>query len=690
MTPLAAGLAERDMTEEQIKGKVRKAAEDRAALDGMRKSFKTIADRQRENASRIHDLEAMKERLRRTKEESVGNEKLFAQAVATLKENGFRVILAKTAEGALRAVKEELKGYDLAVKSKSNVTKELHLAEELGRQGIEVVETDLGDRIIQLAGCQAAHPTGPACHLTREQISELFSEHFGRPVSADPMELTAVMRDEIASYMAKAKVGITGANAVTACEGAVVIVHNEGNAAKCSMLPDKHIIVTTPDKVVPTLDDAINITKLQTYLSTGKIVSSYINVITGQSYTADIEKQVYKGMHGPKQVIIVFVDDGRLDSEDKEAQYCIGCGMCLLHCPVYGVLGPDYGPPGHMGGQGVYLAGSRGRTDESIDAGLYLCTSCGGCVEVCPSKVGTKKGIINIRSRAKEDKKGISPERAAVVASVRNYDNPWQVPRKQRGKWADGLGLRPEGETLYFAGCSASLLQQETAKRSVRLIRACGVEPAYLGASEGCCGSTVRKLGEDVLARQKAEACFESFRKAGARTVVTSCPGCSSALNHYPDLPEKYRVKVQHMSEYLDEHLDIATLKRVSGLGRITYHDPCDLGREQGVYDQPRRLIAAATGQAPVEMERARATSACCGSGSGVKSVYPELSREIGRDRIAMARDVGARTLVTACPWCVQNLKDCQVDGGLVAVMDLVDLLDKSMVEDKPGPKRRR
>jgi len=686
----AAGSTERNMTEEQTKAKVKKASDGRVALDGMRKSFKTIADRQRENASRIPDLESRKERLRKTKEESVGNEKLFAQAVATLQENGFRVILAKTAEGALRTVREELKGYDLAVKSKSNVTKELHLAEELGKAGIEVIETDLGDRIIQLAGCQAAHPTGPACHLTRKQISKLFSEHFGRPVSEDPMELTAIMRDEIASYMSKAKVGITGANAVTACEGAVVIVHNEGNAARCSMLPDKHIIVTTPDKVVPTLDDAINVTKLQTYLSTGKIVSSYINVITGPSYTADIEKQVYKGMHGPKQVVVVFVDDGRLDSEDKEAQYCIGCGMCLLHCPVYSVLGPDYGPPGHMGGQGVYLAGSRGKIEESIDAGLYLCTSCGACVEVCPAKVETKKGIISTRSKVRMEKKDTSKERAAVVASVRNYDNPWQVPRKQKGKWADGLGLEAKGETLFFAGCSTSLLLPDTAKRAIRLIRACGAEPAYLGVGEGCCGSTVRKLGEEVLAKEKAEACFESFKKAGAKTVVTSCPGCSSALNHYPDLAKKYKVKVQHISQYLDEHIDMSSLKRVEGLGKVTYHDPCDLGREQGVYEQPRRLISAALGASPVEMERSRATSACCGSGSGVKSAYPELSREIGRDRIRLARDVGAETIVTACPWCVQNLKDCQGDGETTEVMDLVELLDKSLGGAEAGAKRRR
>ncbi|MCU0852437.1 MAG: LUD domain-containing protein [Thermoplasmata archaeon] len=475
------------MTESELRARVKAAAGDRAALDGMRKSFDAISKRQKENAPRIPDLKERKDRLRKAKESSVGNEDLFKQALATLQENGFRVVVAKTAEAAVKRIRQELEGYDLVVKSKSNVTKEIHLADALKQAGIEVIETDLGDRIIQLEGCEAAHPTGPACHLTRKQISKLFTKHFGRPVSEDPMELTRAMREEIASYLSRAKVGITGANAITALEGAVVVVHNEGNASKCAMLPDKHIVVTTPEKVVQTLDDAVNVVKLQTYLSTGKITSAYVNVITGPSYTADIEKQVYKGMHGPREVMVIFVDDGRMSAADKEPQYCIGCGMCLLECPVYNVVGPIFGVPGHMGGQGVYLEGSRGRLEEARDSGLYLCTSCGSCIEACPASVGTKKGLIAVREKARQQGLSPSAEHAAIAASVKNYDNPWQMPRKRKARWAEGLGLKGKGEVLYFAGCSTSLLFPESAQRVVRLMRASGGEPAYLGQEEKCC-----------------------------------------------------------------------------------------------------------------------------------------------------------------------------------------------------------
>lgn len=652
---------------------------DSRSLDGMRSSFRTIKDRQSHNAARIPDLDARKDRLRKVKEASVGDRGLLEQAMSTLRENGFRVVLAKTREAALRVIIEEVKGQRLVVKSKSNVTKDLHLAERLGEQGVEVIETDLGDRIIQLAGCPAAHPTGPACHMTRQEIARLFTSHFGREIGDDPMELTSVMRDEIASYMSEARIGITGANAITASEGAVVIVHNEGNAAKCAMLPDKHIIVTTPDKVVPTLEDAIGVVKLQTYLSTGKILSSFINVITGPSYTADIEKQVYKGMHGPKEVVIVLVDDGRLAAEDKEAQYCIGCGMCLLECPVYDVVGPVFGSAGHMGGQGVYLTGSLGKMDESLDAGLYLCPECGACTEVCPSRIDTKRGVKRLRDSSRASRTGTRPEHDDVVASLRNYDNPWNVPRAQKAKWSEGLGLKPKGEVLYFAGCSTSLLFQETGVRMVGVLRAMGVEPAYLGKAERCCGSIARKIGEDKLARGKAEACFSDFAKAGAKTVVTSCPGCASALNHFEDLPKKHGIDVIHVSQYLDGRLDGLGLRPVRATGRLTYHDPCDLGRELGVYDAPRRVLASVVKAPLIEMERSRERSSCCGSGAGVRSAFPELADAVSRARVAMATAAGADTIVTSCPWCVQSLAQCQGKRPQVKVVDLVELVHEAL-----------
>ncbi len=667
-----------------LQDRVRKAVEGTTELEGMRRSFGTILDRQRLNIGRLPDLDSRRERLRKLKERCVGDEDLFSDAVASLEGNGCRVILAKDAGSALRAIRSEVSGSKLVVKSKSNITKELHLVQRLSDLGVQVIETDLGDRIVQLAGCDAVHPTGPACHLTRGQISALLSEHFGRTISDDPDELTAAVKEEIAGFLDVATVGLTGANAITACEGAVVIVHNEGNAAKCAMLPGKHIVVTTPEKIVPSLDDAMNLVKLQTFFSTGKVTTAYVNVIAGPSYTADIEKKIFRGMHGPAEVVVIFVDGGRLAAGDSESMYCIGCGSCVTRCPVYEVVGPVFGTSGHVGGQGVYLSAARGALSESVEGGLQLCTSCGECREACPVDIDIRKGILNSRNECLKQNGEMLPEHETVTKSVRNYDNPWQMPRARRSRWAKGLGLPGKGEVLYFAGCSTSLLHPETARCAVRLLRAAGEKPAYLGSSESCCGSTANKIGDVGLARDKAEACFDAFSSAGAKTVVVSCPGCYSALDSCDDLKERHEVQVVHITEFLDERLAKLPLTRLDLPETVTYHDPCDLGRERGVFDAPRRLIEAATGGPAVEMERSRLESHCCGAGSGVKSGLPELSVAIARTRIGHAESVGADMILTACPWCVQNLRDCQSGKESVKVIDLLELLDRAL-DPTPG-----
>lgn len=667
-----------DASSGKIRSRVSRAVEGSDSLDGMRRSFATIIDRRLRNSPRIPDLESRRNVLRELKERCVGDENLLNDAMDALRENGCRVLLAKDADAAIQAVIAELGDERLVVKSKSNVTKEIKLSPILEQNGLEVIETDLGDRVVQLAGCEAVHPTGPACHMTRKEISELLSQRYGRAVSEDPEELTAAVRDEISGYLGRARVGITGANAITAREGAIVIAHNEGNAARCASLPGKHVVLTTPEKVVPSLSDAIDVVTMQTLYSTGKIATAYINVITGPSYTADIEKQVFRGMHGPKEVVVIIVDGGRFGASVKEPTYCIGCGSCLTRCPVYDVVGPVFGADGHMGGQGVFLLASLGDREAARDAGMYLCTSCGECKEACPIRIDTRDGIIKARAESFSDDPELAPEHSTVIASVRNYDNPWQMPRARKARWSKGLELASKGSAVFFGGCSTSYLFPESAQRAIRLIRAAGVEPAYLGSDEACCGSTVRKLGDIELARRKAEDCFAAFAAAGAEVVVTSCPGCFSTLDSYEDLKEKHGLRIQHLSQWLSERIDHLELEPVTSFGKVTYHDPCDLGRDRGVFDEPRRLVKAAAGTDMLEMTRSRMDSACCGAGSGVKSGFADLSTIIARRRVAQAREVGADTIITACPWCVQNLRECQTGASAIAVIDLSELLDEA------------
>jgi Fe-S oxidoreductase len=169
------------------------------------------------------------------------------------------------------------------------------------------------------------------------------------------------------------------------------------------------------------------------------------------------------------------------------------------------------------------------------------------------------------------------------------------------------------------------------------------------------------------------------FAGAGAKIVVTSCPGCYSALDAYTDLKEEHGIEIQHISQFLSERMDHLDTGHVDGLGRVTYHDPCDLGREKGVFDEPRRLVEAALGAPICEMAWSGMDAACCGAGSGVKSGFPELALAMARQRIAQAVSAGADTVVTACPWCVQNLRECQGGEPDVNVIDLVELMSRSI-----------
>jgi len=652
--------------------RLKKLIEEQDSLEGMRNAFRTTRVRQRENAHLIPDLEARKERLRRVKSESIGNDSLFNTAVERLRSNGFRIEFARDDAHAIEILVREIGDEKTIVKSKSNISKEIDLAHRLSERGIEVIETDLGDRIIQISGLEPVHPTGPAAHLTRYQIAEILSKHFGRELPPDPDVLSEAVRKELDEYLQRSNVGITGANTIAANEGAVVILHNEGNVTRCAQSRMKHIILTTRDKIVPNLDDAINLAKLQAYFATGKIVSAHIDIISGPSYTADIEKKIFKGMHGPNDIVIVFVDSGRTELGNCELLYCINCGNCLLTCPVYDIIGPSFGAKGHLGGIGAGMAGRMRSPAEADSAGIFLCSSCGMCKEACPAGIDVRPDIYG--SRGKAASAGLlSDEYRSALSSIRNYDNPWMQPRKSRTRWANEMSLPSEGGTIYFPGCSISLLKPELAKATVRLLRECGIEPAYLGDDDICCGSIARKLGDEELFKEQISRLMRNIRRSGAKTVITSCPGCMISLIMGRDALGINDLQILHISQVLSR-LPAADARKEKTVAKVAYHDPCELGRGLGIFDPPRDIIDSINGIERIELDRSKKDSACCGAGAGLRTGFPELATAIAKKRLLMAKDAGAEILITSCPWCVENLQSACQDTG-IEVADLVEFL---------------
>ncbi|MDD1770220.1 MAG: (Fe-S)-binding protein, partial [Methanomassiliicoccales archaeon] len=197
---------------------------------------------------------------------------------------------------------------------------------------------------------------------------------------------------------------------------------------------------------------------------------------------------------------------------------------------------------------------------------------------------------------------------------------------------------------------------------------------AYLGKDEGCCGSVLLKTGQRQAYLRTKKRAIDAISVTGATKIVTGCPGCFATLASWKS--EGLGIKVEHISQTVDRLLEAhPDLFRTSD-ELVTYHDPCDLGRQGGVYNEPRRLLRSVPGTRVVEMGHNRDRALCCGSGGGVKTAFPRLAGAIASKRIAEAKATGAKTLVTACPWCESNLNEAaRATGSGVDVVDLVSFL---------------
>lgn len=312
-------------------------------------------------------------------------------AVESFRRNGIDVEYAKTKDDALNIIYDLLDESDSKViaKAKSNTLGEIELKSNLAAKGYDVVETDLGDRILQLKkeDNKPVHPTGPASHLNVDEIASIVNESMKTNVGKVPREIMEVVRADVLKRLENSTVGISGANVVAAEEGSIVLVHNEGNISLVS-LKDLHIIVAGIDKFVPVLEDAMSVAKLETVYATGNYVTSYINVISGPSKTADIEKKLLKNMYGAERVVVILLDNGRSEARE-ECLWCIGCGNCIVNCPVYNAVGNEFGFNNYLGGRGVAMSKFIENDEKCFESGLYKCTLCGLCTINCPVSIPT-------------------------------------------------------------------------------------------------------------------------------------------------------------------------------------------------------------------------------------------------------------------------------------------------------------
>ena len=310
---------------------------------------------------------------------------------------GAKVIWAENGEEALAAIGKICaeKKCKTLVKSKSMVTEEIHLNNYLASQGIESVETDLGEYIQQLDGEAPYHIVTPAMHKSKEDVARLFADKLGTPSGLTPEELTLVARKILRDKYVQAEVGVTGANFIVADIGGIAVTENEGNARLSCAWPKTHIVVVGIEKVIPSINDLSLFWPLLATYGTGQQVTVYNTIVSGPRQENETD--------GPEEMYVILLDNGRTNLLNnpiaREALYCIRCGACLNACPVYKNIGGHAYETTYSGPIGKVITPHLSGMDEYKHLS-YASSLCGNCTEVCPVRINLHELLLDNRHEA--------------------------------------------------------------------------------------------------------------------------------------------------------------------------------------------------------------------------------------------------------------------------------------------------
>ena len=381
----------------------------------------------------VPGFEPLRDRARELKREVINHlDHYLAQFADSVEREGGKVHWARTAEEACDIVKEIVRnaGADEVVKSKTMVGEEIELNQALEAAGIDAIETDLGEMIVQLSGERPAHIVAPAIHKTRHDVSDLFVEKLHSTRTEDPEQLTAIARKTLREIFARAVVGVSGANFAVAETGSIVTIENEGNIRLCTTAPRVHVALVGIEKIIPRFSDLGVFLRLLGRSATGQKLTSYTSILTGPRRP---------GEDGPDEMHVVLIDNGRTgalaDEKMREALYCIRCGACLNTCPVYRKIG------GHA--YGWVYSGPIGALITPQFVGLnqarelpFASSLCGACREVCPVKINIPDLLLHLRGEAQE--RIPAKSHAGEIVSERKGMRLWAWAMKR--PWAFSLG----------------------------------------------------------------------------------------------------------------------------------------------------------------------------------------------------------------------------------------------------------
>ncbi len=682
-----------------------------------------------------HTFEELRDRLVAVKDAVIADTPGYFAAFKEMAErNGATVYESASAEDANRYIAElcARKGVTRLTKSKSMVTEEIGLGPYLEARGVSIVETDLGEWLVQLAEDRPSHIIAPAIHMDRYDTARLLSAATGEALEPDDIAgQVAAARRTLREDFIVARLGISGANALVAETGAMMLVTNEGNAELVTSVPDVHVVVVGYEKLLPTMADAMLQLRLLARSATGQAISVYSTFVTGPDRPG-------KEMH------YVFVDNGRsamrADSIFDDALRCIRCGACADVCPPYQVVG------GHA--FGYIYSGAIGLVNTGFHNGWEnaagpqsLCVSCNACATVCPVDIPLPQQILEVRHRTVEQfglpwyKRSVlelwsNPalfDRAARLAarlarplaepdgafvrdlpgaeryqSWRSLPVPAKEPARDRlfGGQTAGVADAPTlvpplletgatgARVAYFIQCFTDRLFPEMAESTVRVLQACGAR-VVVPISQHCCGLPAFDSGDWGRARTMAKATIEGLEATDADWVVTAGASCAVAITHdyahlFADEPAWQARAAALAKRTLDLTSFLTTVAclpdgalATPGGEAVTYHNFCQSHNVLGLKQEPRDLIERVMGLELVELPEA---AVCCGFGGSVSVDYPEVSEQILARKLDNVDQTGVRTLVTDNPGCIMHLRGgMDASGRTVRVLHLAELLDERL-----------